>query len=201
MNPYYQDDSVTLYHGDCLEITEWLDADVLVTDPPYGMSYKSGSAIACSRREAAGEIVRRVKSDDSTVARDKALALWGSGPALMFGTWRVERPSGTRQVLVWDKKCGPGMGSMYLPWGSSHEEIYVLGRNADGDQFGWSTATRASSVITCSYIVPGDRERPHGQLNHPTPEPVSLLERLIDVCPPGVIADPFAGGGGNPRGR
>ncbi len=32
-------------------------------------------------------------------------------------------------------------------------------------------------------------------IGHPTPKPLALMQQLIDRCPPGVIADPFAGSG------
>ena len=38
MNPYYQDDDVTIYMGDCREIMPSLEAGsvhLLATDPPY----------------------------------------------------------------------------------------------------------------------------------------------------------------------
>lgn len=36
MKPYYQDDSVTIYHGDCREILPTLEpVDLVLTDPPY----------------------------------------------------------------------------------------------------------------------------------------------------------------------
>ena len=40
---YWQGDGITLYLGDCREITPWLAADVLITDPPYGRDWKQGA--------------------------------------------------------------------------------------------------------------------------------------------------------------
>ena len=37
MKPYYQDESVTIWHGDCREFEG--KADVIITDPPYGLEF------------------------------------------------------------------------------------------------------------------------------------------------------------------
>ena len=40
MKPYYQDDAVTILHGDCREIVPTLGKfDLLLTDPPYGVGF------------------------------------------------------------------------------------------------------------------------------------------------------------------
>ena len=167
--PYYQDEHVTLYHGDCLEIDAWLDADVLVTDPPYGMAHKSGW------------VARPIAGDDTTDARDAALATWGARPALVFGRWSEKRPDNVRARLVWDKGEWPGMGDLSFPWGPSDEEIYVIGE-------GWA-GKRDGTVVRVNRIV-GEKVA-----DHPTPKPVALMERLMAKAPPGVVADPFAGSG------
>lgn len=74
--PYYQHDGITLYHGDCREITEWLHADTLVTDPPYGRAWRQGRLSAAHRADDSRDGIR---NDESTAARDAALELWGGG--------------------------------------------------------------------------------------------------------------------------
>lgn len=184
MKPYYTDDLVTLYHGDCLEITEWLAADVLVTDPPYGMDFQSG--------QRKGEKLDRVAGDEDTRVRDAALSLWGADrPALVFGRWSVPAPAGERQRLIWAKGANPGMGDLSMPWGPAHEDIHVLGRGWDRQGTGLK---RVGSVINTTSVR-GGAAGEENAWGHPTPKPVSVMEALIARCPSGVIADPFAGSG------
>ena len=181
MKPYFQDEFVTLYHGDCLENPElWTGADVLVTDPPYGMGYESN--FNRLRRKGVTKVGRPVVNDNDTRARDRVLEMWGCGPALVFGRWNLPRPSAVRQRLVWDRGYH-GMGDLSMPWGPGEEEIYVLGE-------GWK-GQRTSNVIRAHALMSNDSRRPA----HPTPKPVGLMESLIEKCPPGLIADPFAGSG------
>lgn len=181
MSLYYEDEYVQLHHGDCRAVRGWTRAQVLVTDPPYGMAYESNM----NRRAALGfaKVGRPVAADEDTSARDEVLDMWGDKPALVFGRWNIDRPRGTRHRLVWDKDSGAGMGDLKMPWGHGEEEIYVLGKGFAGK--------RESNVIRARMLMSADARRP----DHPTPKPVALMEALIEKCPPGVIADPFAGSG------
>lgn len=176
MSLYYQDDYVTLYHGDCLtEHREWLDADVLVTDPPYGMGYDLHS-----RARVRGEI--SVANDNDTSTRDEALTAWGRRPAMVFGSWRNERPK-CDQVLIWDKGDEAALG--HPTFFSAFEEIYVMGT-------GWA-GPRRSNVVRVKGMSRGGQERK--DFAHPTPKPVGLMEILVSHATHGTIADPFAGSG------
>lgn len=37
MKPYYEQDGITIYHGDCREIVREIKSPIIVTDPPYGI--------------------------------------------------------------------------------------------------------------------------------------------------------------------
>lgn len=175
MKPYYQDDLVTLHHGDCLEEMGWLLADVLVTDPPYGIAWKKGANRRAKSAAHAGII-----NDADTAHRDAALALFGDKPGAVFGSWRAEFPRSS-QTLVWRKPVDAGVVGSVTGFRNDTELIFLTGK--------WPKRTSQwSSVITTDLGM-------HSYLSgHPHAKPIPLMQKLIQATS-GTVADPFSGGG------
>lgn len=132
MKPYYDEAGVTIYNADCREVVdEWDQADVMVTDPPYGLGFPIG-------RQHKGKWSSRwsgvsIVGDADTTVRDEVLAVWAPRPALVFGTWKRPLPAGVCEVLVWDKVVSTGIGDLSIPWRPSWESIYVIGGGGSAD--------------------------------------------------------------------
>lgn len=177
MSLYYEDDFVQLHHGDCRAVRGWTTADVLVTDPPYGIPAGRLSWHTATQTHA------DAAWDDLTI-RDEALAMWGERPRAVFGSPKMtaHAPEHRGVPLVWDKGNSPGMGDHAWPFGASYELIWVHGDGWSGRRRG--SVFRSDHASSAAVTV-----------GHPTPKPVALMEALISYAPPGVIADPFAGSG------
>lgn len=197
--PYYQDDLVTLYLGDCREITEWTEADVLVTDPPYGIAWtRSGISVATRADKAAkrygadrpkrAHAVQGIANDETTEARDHVLKMWGDRPAFVFGSLLMPPPSGTKQVAIYAKPKDSGNLTAFSGIRRNVEAIYMLGKHELGG--GGRTAIFQTGARTAG-AAGGLAQR----YKHPHAKPVDVLEDLIRAIPEGVIADPFAGSG------
>jgi site-specific DNA-methyltransferase (adenine-specific) len=183
VTPYYADDLVTLYLGDCREVTDWLAADVLVTDPPYGRVRANCSGYSHGINRDGGR--SEVPGDLHGSQLDSILALWGDRPAVSFGDLMTQPPAGTKQVLIYRKPGNSGFFGAVNGYRRDVEAIYLLGR--------WPRPTpQASSVITTTVRAIWSLTGNHG---HPYAKPIDVMEALITTCPAGVIADPFAGSG------
>jgi len=168
----------TLYLGDCMDILPTLSkVDAVITDPPYGIDYKTGYG---SLDWGDGKIA----GDKNTKLRDFVEDFAIGKPCLMFGTWKVPRPFGTKMILIWDKGGALGMGDLSLPWKPGHEEIYVIGRT------GYS-GVRSSDVLC---YPPVQSMAKNGRV-HPMQKPVLLMIDLISKTIGETILDPFMGSG------
>jgi site-specific DNA-methyltransferase (adenine-specific) len=189
MTPYYADDMVTLYHADCREITEWLAADVLVTDPPYGRGWRQGRIAGKGngrRPSDASAAHGGIANDADTTARDAALLLWGNRPAVIFGDLMLGPPTRTRQVLICRKPSSAGVRGATAGRRRDVEAIYLVGPWPSGIGGESSVIETATANVATGPAV---------RYGHPHAKPLDVMERLVDKCPPGVIADPFAGSG------
>jgi DNA modification methylase len=188
--PYYQDDHVTLYHGDALEVLPSLgdlDLSLFVTDPPFGISD--------APIEGQWRIGKRVGSVSTWHAKstwDHSLPAFDqlfppAATVAMFGHWRkrleVEAlmPTPLRTEIIWAKDTHVGPP---CPVARRDERIWVF--SPDG-----ITPTRFETSVWDSPIIPTWAHR-----RHKNEKPLSLMIRLVSwLTDSATIVDPFAGSG------
>jgi DNA methylase len=186
MKPYYQDDLVTLYCGDCRDITGWLTAAVLVTDPPYGRNSALNGGLPNPHGISHGN--PGCAGDDSTAVRDQALAMWGTRPAVVFGDLMLAPPPGTQLTAIYHKPPDAGVRGAVAGFRRDAEAIYLM----HGLPAGIGGRT---SIITTGARNVGNPGGLAARYGHPHAKPVDVMETLIAACPPGTVADPFTGAG------
>lgn len=202
MKPYYDEDGITIYHGDCLDVLADLECsiDAVVTDPPYA----SGSRLEASK-SSSGAMLRAGRFADrpidldqmtttgfvwllrSVAYRCRALLVDG-GSFLSFIDWRqypnlvgaIETANLRVQgMVVWDKGS-IGLGNGFR---AQHELIVHAAK-------GVPTIYDKSR----GNVLRHPREEP---IDHPSPKPIPLLGTLIDVvtAPGALVLDPLMGCG------
>lgn len=172
LRPYYEQDGVTIYHGDCRD--DAITADVVVTDPPYGISLDT------DYRRFKGKSDSRTWAPIAGDAEPFDPAPWLAYPAaILFGAnyYAAMLPLG--KWLVWNKRdVGPSR---------------VL---ADAELAWHNCAGKSVRVFNWFWVGCYRKGEMRDPVLHPTQKPVALMEWcLMDVAPAGVVLDPFMGSG------
>lgn len=179
MTPYYEADGIVIYHGDCREVREWLQADVVISDPPYGISWSRGVNEARNSKPHDG-----ILGDEDTTARDDMLALAAGKPCAIFGSFYAPFPADLKQVLVWQKPSDAGVVGSVTGFRRDVEPIFLVGS--------WPLRRVAWSglLLSCKNSI----AEIVSATGHPHTKPTDLTMRLVDLIP-GRVADPFMGSG------
>ena len=187
VKPYYEHAGITIYHGDCREILPDVTADVLVTDPPYGMNLgKHGGANDKRARE-----LRRgsyASYDDTSENYAEIIA-----PAIVLALSRVCRGAVFGYApSIWMLPAPSAIGAVYIPaangrspWGfQSIAPVMLYGTAPDLNLGAHATAwkARGKADVSCG---------------HPCPKPVEWMLWLVGLASKSgeTVVDPFMGSG------
>lgn len=179
MKPYYEDEAVTIYHADCRELLPELKADLVLTDPPYG--------IGLEEHGRSGYDWSIIGDDSQEVGQAVLTACESQGiPVIVFASPMRPWAGQWRQYLVWDKGGAVGGGGdPSTCWKSTWELIQIA-------RTGKLAGSRDAAVLKFGV-------GPVKYHHHPAQKPVTLLRYLIGKIDAGTILDPFMGTGSTLR--
>jgi DNA modification methylase len=201
VKPYYDQGGITIYHADALQVLAELGdrVDAVVCDPPYASGARTEQAKRSSGQMLRGQrFATPIENDQMTthgfvwLMREMLYAvrpmLPDGGSILSFIDWRqwpnllgaVESVNyRVNTMVVWDK-ASFGMGNGFR---QQHELIMHASK-------GVPTAHSRSVGNVLSYPRRNTKD-------HPSPKPIALMARLLEVVAPGggLVLDPFMGAG------
>ena len=197
--PTFSANGVELYLADsAVVVPELAEVDLLVTDPPYGVEYRSnfrnerldvmqGDGGTDADRQAVVGILRAAVLK---LRRGRHVYVFGPPEPLR----EIERLT-AHTSLVWDKGI-IGMGNLSLPRGPSHEPInfavtQLSKANREDGRGSLSARLRQGSVIRA------DRPNSLAVRRHPSEKPVAVMRQLVESssCLGELVLDPFMGSG------
>lgn len=197
--PYYEDDLVRLYQGDCLDVLPHLapEVDLVFTSPPYNLGDMTGGLANLAGgynthrdtmpRDAYEDWQREVLRACWATLTESGAIFYNHKPIIREGTaalpTRLNPGLPLRQIVIWHRKMGVNWApGHFLP---VHEWIMILAKPA------WRLRDKSVSHLSDVWEVrPVMRDE-----EHPAPFPLALPARAIDAASPRVILDPFAGSG------
>lgn len=173
MTPYYQDESTTIYHGDCREILPTLPKhDLVVMDPPYGMDFQSNHRL---KKHA------KIANDASLPVELIAIGIkMAKRAAYVFCRWdNLHEMPVPKSVLAWVKNNW-SMGDLRHEHGRQWEACCFYPKELH------------EFIIRIPDVIFADRT---GNDLHPTQKPESLIRRIVSANVGETILDPFMGSG------
>lgn len=187
MKPYYQENGITIYHGDCRDLLGILIADCCITDPPYGVE------LIGKRTKRAASLANQGYSDifvDTPEYVSNVVV-----PVIrrcIANMARVVVTPGTRNLFAYPPS--DDIGCVYNPAGSG------LGR------WGFNCFTPVLFYGKDPFIQDGLGGRPNsisevaagdGDNGHPCPKPLRWMKWLVNRASREgeTILDPFMGSG------
>lgn len=184
MTPYYQDDLVTLYCADAAHLLRKIEADVMVTDPPYGVRLGQTGKTYSPRH---GLSKAGYANYEDTYENFIGTVV----PILEAALGQVKRAAVFTGPHIQEQPKATAIGGVYSPAGAGR---HPWGFKTFLPVLFYGTAPNLHRGARPNVIRSTVSGQPNG---HPCPKPVEWMRWLIDIAsePHDVILDPFAGSG------
>jgi site-specific DNA-methyltransferase (adenine-specific) len=190
--PIYDEDGITLYCGDCIEILPGIESesiDLILTDPPYGIDYQSNMRIVSDKFD-------KLKNDDNSkrleayerffkiLKNDCVSITFCSFKNYAEDYMKLIRLGNIKNCIIWDKGGG-GIGDLEHSLLTDYEMAIVTHKGNCPIR-----GKRDGSVWKKGKVNPN-------LMQHPTEKPTKLIEKMIEKFSDktNLILDPFCGSG------